>query len=60
MWCNWIEANKIKNDYNSVAFGTRLGMLIKKRKLTEFIRKDTNSNTIVNCFLLKEFFDKNP
>ena len=60
MWCNWIEANKIKNDYNSVAFGTRLGMLIKKRKLTEFIRKDTHSNTIINFFLLKEFFDKNP
>ena len=60
MWCNWIDANKIKNEYNSVAFGTRLGMLIKKRNLTEYIKKDTNSNTKINIFRLKQFFDNNP
>ena len=33
MWCNWIDANKIKNEFNSVSFGTRLGILIKKKKI---------------------------
>ena len=60
MWCNWIDANKIKNEYNSVAFGTRLGMLIKKRKISDCIRKDTNSNTKINIYRLKQFFDNNP
>jgi hypothetical protein len=59
-WRNWLEANNIKNDYNSVAFGTRLGILIKKRNMTEFIRKDTNSNTIIHIQNLKKYFDENP
>lgn len=60
MWCNWIDTNKIKNEYNSVSFGTRLGILIKKNKLNDFIRKDTNNNTIINFYRLKEFFERNP
>lgn len=60
MWCNWIDSNKIKNEYNSVSFGTRLGILIKKKKIAEFIKKDTNSNTIINFYKLKEHFDNNP
>ena len=60
MWCNWIDTNKIKNEYNSVSFGTRLGILIKKKKIAEFIKKDTNSNTIINFYKLKEHFDNNP
>jgi len=60
MWCNWIETNKIKNEYNSVSFGTRFGILIKKKKITEYIRKDTNSNTFINFGKLKNFFDNNP
>ena len=59
MWCNWIDTNKIKNEYNSVSFGTRLGILIKKKKIAEFIKKDTNSNTIINFYKLKEHFDNN-
>jgi hypothetical protein len=60
MWCNWIETNKIKNEYNSVSFGTRFGILIKKKKITEYIRRDTNSNTFINFGKLKNYFDNNP
>ena len=60
IWCNWIETNKIKNEYNSVSFGTRLGILIKKKVITEYIRKDTNSNTFINFGKLKNCFDNNP
>lgn len=60
MWCNWIDTNKIKNEYNSVSFGTRFGILIKKNRLNDFIKKDTNSNTIINFYKLREFFKKNP
>lgn len=60
MWCNWIDINKIKNEYNSVSFGTRLGLLIKKKKLIEYVKKDTHSNTIINIFKLREFFNDNP
>lgn len=60
IWCSWIETNKIKNEYNSVSFGTRFGILTKKKKITEYIRKDTNSNTFINFGKLKNFFDNNP
>jgi len=60
MWCNWIDANKIKNEYNSVAFGTRLGILIKKKKINDYIKKDTHSNTLINIYGLKQFFENNP
>ena len=59
-WCEWIEKNKIKNEYNSVSFGTRFGILIKKKNITEYIRKDTNSNTFINFGKLKIFFDNDP
>jgi len=60
IWCSWIETNKIKNEYNSVSFGTRFGILTKKKKITEYIRKDTNNNTFINFGKLKNFFDNNP
>lgn len=60
MWCNWIDINKIKNEYNSISFGTRLGILIKKKGIAEFIRKDTHSNTIIHINNLREHFDKTP
>jgi len=60
IWCKWIETNKIKNEYNSISFGTRFGILIKKRNITDYIKKDTHSNTIINFGKLKNFFDNNP
>jgi len=59
-WCNWIDDNKIKNEYNAISFGTRLGLLIKKKNINNYIRRDTNSNTIINFGKLKIFFDENP
>jgi len=60
LWCNWIEVNKIKNEYNSISFGTRLGILIKKKDITEYIKKDTHNNTLINFEKLKGFFNDNP
>lgn len=59
-WLEWIDINKVKIDYNYISFGTRLGMLIKKRNFGAYIKKDTNKNIIINVKDLKEFFDNNP
>lgn len=59
IWCNWIDTNKIKNEYNSISFGTRLGILIKKKKILDYVRKDTHSNTYINFYRLKDYFEQN-
>jgi len=58
-WISWVDSNHIKIEYNSISFGTRLGLLIKKLKITEYIHKDTHSNTLINFYRLKEYFDNN-
>jgi hypothetical protein len=59
-WLEWIDINKVKIDYNYISFGTRFGMLIKKRNLIAYIKKDTNKNVIINVKDLKIFFNDNP
>ena len=59
-WLEWIDINKVKIDYNYISFGTRFGMLIKKRNLGAYIKKDTNKNVIINVKYLKIFFNDNP
>ena len=58
-WRKWLSELNIKNDYNAISFGTRLGLLIKKKKWQTYIHKDTNSNTIIDFKELKDWFDKN-
>lgn len=58
-WNIWIERNKIEIKYSNIAFGTRLGLIIKKQinpKQPECITQDTNSNIYINVSKLKEFF----
>jgi hypothetical protein len=59
-WRIWLSDTNIKNDYNAISFGTRLGLLIKKKNLKNYIHKDTNSNTIIDFKELQIWFDKNP
>lgn len=58
-WRKWLSEFNIKNDYNAISFGTRLGLLIKKKNWKTYIHKDTNSNTIIDFKELKDWFDKN-
>jgi len=59
-WNSWIEKTKTDIKYNNIAFNTRLGLLMRKQinKELECIRKDTNSNTIINLNNLRLFFEK--
>lgn len=59
-WRKWLTELNIKNDYNAIAFGTRLGLLIKKKNIQDYIKKDTHSNTLINFIELKTYFDENP
>ena len=59
-WLEWIDIKKVKIDYNYISFGTRLGMLIKKRNIDAYIKKDTNKNIFINVKALKVFFNDNP
>jgi len=59
-WRTWLSETNIKNDYNAIAFGTRLGLLIKKKKWQSYIHKDTNSNTMIDFKEQQDWFDKNP
>lgn len=59
-WRTWLSETNIKNDYNAMSFGTRLGLLIKKKKWQNYIHKDTHSNTMIDFKELQDWFDKNP
>jgi hypothetical protein len=59
-WREWLSVKNIKNDYNAISFGTRLGLLIKKKKWQSYIHKDTHSNTMIDFKELQDWFDKNP
>ncbi len=60
MWCNWVDINKIKIEYNSISFGTRLGLLVKKKNITQMVKKDTHSNIIIDINQLRKYFKETP